>query len=327
MTAVRFAIGLALFSLISSHIGYQELLAAPLIVLALSAACAFLPFGFMIFIAAVVIFGNFWVRSREVAFMVLLVFAIMFFLYFRFTSKKGVYAVLSALLSAMGIPYVLPVAVGLREKPQHAVSVICGSFMYFICRNVGDNITLFSQTGNVDRIDMMTQAGIIMFQQPQVYIYEIAFAAATLVVYVIANRNFRHNREIALVVGIVLQFIMVGGYDIYMNEIGNFLHVTIGCLISLALSYLYLIFTLSLDYARTERVQFEDDEYYYYVKAVPKTSVTVADKQVEKINTPEKNIVTVEKDEIKPPVIPEEAEIPEDAQPPEAEQPENEKDH
>ena len=29
-----------------------------------------------------------------------------------------------------------------------------------------------------------------------------------------------------------------------------------------------------MDYSRVEKVQFEDDEYYYYVKAVPKLSVT-----------------------------------------------------
>lgn len=30
------------------------------------------------------------------------------------------------------------------------------------------------------------------------------------------------------------------------------------------------VFFFSVDYSRTENVQFEDDEYYYYVKAVPK---------------------------------------------------------
>ena len=35
-----------------------------------------------------------------------------------------------------------------------------------------------------------------------------------------------------------------------------------------------------MDYSRTENVQFEDDEYYYYVKAVPKIGVAVPEKQV-----------------------------------------------
>ena len=41
----------------------------------------------------------------------------------------------------------------------------------------------------------------------------------------------------------------------------------------------------SLDYSRVERVQFEDDEYYYYVKAVPKASVTQEDKKVKQITS------------------------------------------
>ena len=44
-------------------------------------------------------------------------------------------------------------------------------------------------------------------------------------------------------------------------------------------------FVFSVDYSRTEYAQFEDDEYYYYVKAVPKMSIAVSDKQVKRINT------------------------------------------
>ena len=32
-------------------------------------------------------------------------------------------------------------------------------------------------------------------------------------------------------------------------------------------------FLFSLDYRRTENVRFEDDEYFYYVKAIPKRKV------------------------------------------------------
>ena len=38
-------------------------------------------------------------------------------------------------------------------------------------------------------------------------------------------------------------------------------------------------FLFSVDYSRTERVQFEDDEYYYYVKAVPKVVVATPRRQ------------------------------------------------
>ena len=55
-------------------------------------------------------------------------------------------------------------------------------------------------------------------------------------------------------------------------------------LIHILLALVLHFFLFSVDYSRTERVQFEDDEYYYYVKAVPKMSVTTRKKQIKKIN-------------------------------------------
>ena len=40
----------------------------------------------------------------------------------------------------------------------------------------------------------------------------------------------------------------------------------------------------NLDYSRTERLQFEDDDYYYYVKAVPKISLVNENVKVKQIN-------------------------------------------
>ena len=40
----------------------------------------------------------------------------------------------------------------------------------------------------------------------------------------------------------------------------------------------------SVDYTRTEYTQFEDDDYYYYVKAVPKINVANADVRIKHIN-------------------------------------------
>jgi hypothetical protein len=44
----------------------------------------------------------------------------------------------------------------------------------------------------------------------------------------------------------------------------------------------------SVDYTRTEYLQFEDDEYYYYVKAVPKAAVAIPEKTVKRINERQK---------------------------------------
>ena len=58
-----------------------------------------------------------------------------------------------------------------------------------------------------------------------------------------------------------------------------------GSVLAILIAKVIEFFRFCVDYSRTERVQFEDDEYYYYVKAVPKMNVAAATKTVKKINT------------------------------------------
>ena len=46
--------------------------------------------------------------------------------------------------------------------------------------------------------------------------------------------------------------------------------------ISFCIAVVAAFFLHSLDYSRARNVQFEDDDYYYYVKAVPKNVGSIA---------------------------------------------------
>ena len=54
----------------------------------------------------------------------------------------------------------------------------------------------------------------------------------------------------------------------------------VSVLIGLVLEF----FVYGGDYTRTERLEYEDDEYYYYVKAVPKALVATSERSIKKIN-------------------------------------------
>ena len=60
--------------------------------------------------------------------------------------------------------------------------------------------------------------------------------------------------------------------------------VVIGTFISMPLLFILQFFVFYVDYSRTEHVQFEDDEYYYYVKAVPKIRMSTPEVKVQRIN-------------------------------------------
>ncbi len=74
-------------------------------------------------------------------------------------------------------------------------------------------------------------------------------------------------------------------YDLDISSGG----VLFGGILSLVLAVVIQFFILSVDYTKTEFLQFEDDEYYYYVKAVPKMTVSLPEKRVKKISGTEKD--------------------------------------
>lgn len=50
----------------------------------------------------------------------------------------------------------------------------------------------------------------------------------------------------------------------------DILPVVLGTLVGIVAAFVVRIFMGFLDYQHTEHVEYEDDDYYYYVKAVPK---------------------------------------------------------
>ena len=60
--------------------------------------------------------------------------------------------------------------------------------------------------------------------------------------------------------------------------------LVVGMIGAVIASLIYQLFVFSVDYSRTEYTQFEDDDYYYYVKAVPKIAISRTDVKVQEIN-------------------------------------------
>ena len=60
--------------------------------------------------------------------------------------------------------------------------------------------------------------------------------------------------------------------------------IVISVILGALAGYICNILFFAVDFRRTEYVQYEDDEYYYYVKAVPKINVAGEDVRVKQIN-------------------------------------------
>lgn len=297
LPVIKFLLAFLVLNTINGQIGYMTKLDNIAIVLIVALMCSFLPTGGIIFFAAVFSLAHMYALSMEVAIVGLCVYLLMFLLFFRFSPKESLVVVLTPVLCLFKIPYVIPVAMGLVGTPASAVSVGCGVAVYFLLSTVIGNASTISTMGAEEataKIRLIID-GILGNREMLVMI--VAFAITVIVVYLIRRMSVDYSWTIAMIAGVMADFVILLVGDLLYDTNISFVNAIVGSVVAIAAAKIIEFFRFCVDYSRTEKVQFEDDEYYYYVKAVPKMTVTAPAKTVKKINTqrPDTRRVTTER--------------------------------
>lgn len=111
-----------------------------------------------------------------------------------------------------------------------------------------------------------------VFTNQSMYLIIIAFSVVITTVYVIKKLSAPYSWQIAVGAGIVtnLVILIIGTIKFGVNDVFSMAAIIVGDIVSLLLGVLICFMVHNVDYTRTEHTQFEDDDYYYYVKVVPK---------------------------------------------------------
>lgn len=273
------------FVLIKSNIGYMSVLNAWWIILVMAVICAFLPWSAVTIILAADIVVNIFSVSVELGSVILLVMLIMFLLFFRFSPKQGVLLVLVPLAFFLKIPYAVPIIAGLIWAPYACVPVIFGTIIYFMINIVSKNTMVAEQIsgGKISSAGFDSITNLISNDSRMILVI-LAFVLTILVVYFIKRMSVDNAWTIAIFTGGILEFVVIMVGILILKTEGSLLEIIIGSILSIMIAFIVQFFVFSVDYSRTEHTQFEDDEYYYYVKAVPKINVTAPEMNVKRIN-------------------------------------------
>ncbi|MCI9126603.1 MAG: hypothetical protein HFG28_05340 [Eubacterium sp.] len=271
--------------LIKSNIGFMSFLNSWLIMLSLSVISAFLPWNVVAVILSADILANVFSVSIELGGLILLIVLILFLLFFRFSPKQGALLVFIPLAFFLKIPYAIPVVVGLLWAPYAIIPVIFGTIIYFMIYVISENTALLTRMSN-GNISSASVNSIInmMGNNNEMVLIIIAFVITILVVYFIKRMSVDNAWTIAIFAGGILQFVIVLVGSLMLKTDSSLIEIIIGNTLSVVVSFIIHFFVFSVDYSRTEHTQFEDDEYYYYVKAVPKINVTAPEMNVKRIN-------------------------------------------
>ena len=282
---IKFLLAFIVLLTLNSKLGYMSRLDNTALVLIVALMCSFLPTGFIIFFGMMFSLLHMYALSLEVALVGLCMYLLMFLLFFRFSLKDSIVVALTPLLFYLHVPYMVPIAVGLVCGPASIVSVGCGVAVYYLLQIVVDISPAINTMGEEEAIARLRLMLDTIMGHREMLVMIAAFAITVLVVYLIRRLSIDHAWTIAMVSGALINIVMLLIGDLIYNINISVAGLLLGNLIALALAKIIEFFRFCVDYSRTEKVQFEDDEYYYYVKAVPKMSVAMSTKTVKRINT------------------------------------------
>lgn len=281
---IKFLAALISLMVINAKAGYNDKLTGGLITFGVALVCTFMPGSLTAVVCAAFILINLMSMSLEYAAMALLVFLLMFLLYFIFSPKCSYILLLVPVLFFLNIPYAAPILIGLTTGIVGVIPAVFGIYIYFLmdfAPDFADAAVGFGEEGIIQKIVYIVDNTLM---NKELIVLGVVFAATIILVYIIKNISIDYSWVIAIITGSIVETILIIMSYLMLSLEFSMMMLVIGVIVAIIAGMVLHFFVFAVDYSRTEYVQFEDDDYYYYVKAVPKYSVPKADVKIKKIN-------------------------------------------
>ena len=281
---LKFLLAFLVFQSINSTLGFLEALDNIFIVLILSIICAVLPLNGMAILGCIMIIAHCYGVGVEVAAFSVLLLLLLMILFLRFTSRDNLALILTPTAFFLHMPAAVPVGSGLLRGPSCAVPSCCGVILYYFMNTVSERSTVLQgkETESVQKLQILLDA---LINNQEMWLNILAFVVVLMVVYLISRTSADYSWRIGVAAGAVVYILIMilGGMFLSVNT--NIGGVILSGVLAAVVGLIIEFAALGVDYSRSETTQFEDDEYVYYVKAVPKSFVAQAEKKIKNISS------------------------------------------
>lgn len=283
LPVIKFFAAFFVFIIINARMGYDSRFSGMGISLLFALFCAFVPASLTVFLAAALIMIHIYCVSKILSVIVFLFFLVLYLLFIRLTPKQS-YAVLAVpILCPINMAYIIPLLLGMTSAPVSIIAAVSGVMVYYLL-NVVREAAQISVSNSVDDILALYRFVIdSLLGNREMFLTMVIFSLVILVTYFLRRMKYDHAFGIAIVSGTMVMALGFLFGNIRITLEAGIVNMLIGCILSSLVMTIIQFFRMTLDYTAVERTQFEDDDYYYYVKAVPKI----------KLAAPEKNVVTI----------------------------------
>ncbi len=282
--AWHFGMALLTFWLINNRFGFLPPLGNMAVTVGLAVICAFLTVPMTLVMAVILLLIQLGTLALGIALASGLIMLIMFGFYFRFSPKHSVILLLTPIAFALHVPVLIPIMVGLLGSSVCVVPVIFGVVIYYMLSYVETYAMLLGNAAEAGLMGQMTTFVQQLFANKEMWMVIISFIICLLLVYSIRRLSVDFAWMIAAVAGVLANLIMMTFGHVIMDVQVAYGELILTSVLAIVVAFILYTFTFSVNYSQCEYLQFEDDDNYYYVKAIPKVTISVREKTVKKIN-------------------------------------------
>lgn len=287
---IRFVIALIVFNSINSMYGYSGLFERGMVLFLLAVISALVSDIVVVLIAGAVMCINAFAVSMEVGVLFLLMFILIYCLYMRMFPECSWILILVPVMYVLNLQYAAPLIVAIFVGLTGAVPAAFGILLYYFSTYVKEVHDILNAAVVDEEFQAFTYIVKGITKNKEMMVAAIVFAIVIVITNTIHRLSFDYSWYVAIGVGAVCNIIFfiicgsmldvsVGGGSVVMGSI-------VGVLVALAIQVCKSV----ADYSKKESVQFEDDEYYYYVKAIPKFGMPAKNKNVKTITEKEETV-------------------------------------
>ena len=242
----------------------------PLFILSMGLLSFFLPFSFVPCLGALYLLYYFYTLSYLLLGLGTVFFVFVFLLQSSFRNRYAVLIALVPLCFYFHLPFFVPLLIGMSMGMTAFLSLDIGILVYYFLQFIRDNKKQFSTSADLmEQLDSLSKTFTPFLKNKEMFLMLMVLGLAALSIYIIRNFQFSYAFEISLLAGLAVEactFILGPVLSLRLPLFSLFLSY----LFSAVLALFLLFFLHDADYRGTEFVQFEDERYYYHVKAVPK---------------------------------------------------------
>lgn len=284
---IKFIIAFVVFRSINNAIGHHALLMSLPAELLLSLLGTFTPPVLLVLLAAAVSLAHVYVASPLLAILVAVLMTILYCFIARFSGKYGYVVLAVPILFLLKIPYVVPLILGLIATPMAVIPAACGVIVYRMFVVISDFAMVDETMGIEDILEMYIDVIDRLVADKQMLVTIAVFFVMIMVMYLMRKIAIEYVFEISIAVGAIVCILGFLVADMVVQTELNIISMVFGTVGAMLIALVFQFFRLALDYTAVERVQFEDDDYYYYVKAIPKMNLAVPKRSVKHISKKE----------------------------------------